>query len=130
MYYISFNSMYKLQSKRLVTTSTSLGTQTGYNHFTIQVLNIRVWFLEIWYTPFTSVHYNLEHELAIVTESFSPLNLNYTTSLVKVWIRSDMIRHTIVDTVHLSYTTTSKNQFELVIASLKHVLSRQKDSPP
>ena len=38
---------------------------------TIQVLNIRVWFLNIWYTSLTSIHSNLEHGLAILTESFS-----------------------------------------------------------
>ena len=77
MYYISFNSMYKLQSKRLVTMSVSLCTQTGLYHLTIQVLNTRVWFLDIWYIPFTSMYYNLEHRVAIITGSFSPLNLNY-----------------------------------------------------
>ena len=65
---------------------------------------------------------------AIVTESFSPLNLDYTTSLVKVQIRNDMTSHAIPDTVHLSCMTTSKNQFELVTASLNHVLFTQKDS--
>ena len=29
-------------------------------------------FLNIWYTSLTSVHSNLEHELVILTESFSP----------------------------------------------------------
>ena len=42
-------------------------------HFTIQVLNIRVCFLNIWDTSLTSVHSNLEHGLAILTESFRPL---------------------------------------------------------
>ena len=32
----------------------------------------------------TSVHYNLGHGLAIVTESFSLLDLNYTTSFVSI----------------------------------------------
>ena len=35
--------------------------------------NTRVWFLNIWYNPFTSVHSNLEHGLSVLTESFSPL---------------------------------------------------------
>ena len=35
--------------------------------------NTRAWFLNIWYTSLTSVHSNLEHRLAILTESFSPL---------------------------------------------------------
>ena len=35
--------------------------------------NTRVWFLNIWYTCLISVHSNLEHGLAILTESFSPL---------------------------------------------------------
>ena len=59
----------------------------------------------------TSVHYNLEHELAIVTESFSPLNLYHTTSFVKVQIRSDATSHAIP----LSYTpVTGQNQLGLV----------------
>ena len=35
--------------------------------------NTRVWFLNIWYTSLTSVHSNLEHGLAILTKTFSPL---------------------------------------------------------
>ena len=49
------------------------------------------------------VHYNLEHGLAIVTESFGPLNLDYTTSFVKVQTRSDMTSHAIPDIVYLPY---------------------------
>ena len=45
---------------------------------------------------------NLEHWLAIATESFSPLDLDYTTSLIKVWIKSDMISNAISDCVYLS----------------------------
>ena len=37
---------------------------------TIQVLDTRVCFLNVWYT---SVHINLEHGFVILTESFSPL---------------------------------------------------------
>ena len=47
--------------------------------------------------------YDLEHGLAIVTESFSPLNLNYRPSFVKVQIRSDMPSHTISDAVSLPH---------------------------
>ena len=54
----------------------------------------------IWYTSLISVHYNLDHGLAIVTESFSPLNLNYRTSFVKVWIRNDIPSHAIPCHVH------------------------------
>ena len=43
----------------------------------------------------TSVHYNLEHRLAIVTKSFSLLNLDYTTSFVKVQTRCDETNHAI-----------------------------------
>ena len=86
---------------RLVTMSTSLCTQTGLHNLTIQVLNTRVWYLDIWYTSLTSVHYILEHGLPIVTESFSTLNLIYTTTFVKVQIRSDMPSHAIPDTVYL-----------------------------
>ena len=41
-----------------------------------------------WYASLTSIHNNLKRGLAIVTESFSPLNLSYTTSFVKVQTRS------------------------------------------
>ena len=68
--------------------------------------------------------------MAIVTESFSPLNLDYITSFVQVQIRSNVTSHAIPDTVHLLCATTGKNQFELVTASLKHVLSVWKDSTP
>ena len=59
---------------------------------------------DIWYTSLTSGHNNLEHGLAIVTESFSLLDLDYTTSLVKVQIRNDMTNHTNPDTVYLPCT--------------------------
>ena len=117
-------------SQRLVMMSASLHTQTGLHCLTIQVLNTRVCFIDIWYTSLTSVHYNLEHGLVIVTGNFSPLNLNYTISFLKVWIRIDVTSHAIPDTVHMSCTTTSKNQFELVTASLNHGLSMWKDSTP
>ena len=91
----SIDPLSKLQCKRLVTTWVSLHTQTRLHCLNIQVLNTRVCFIDIWYTPLTSVHYNLEHGLATLTESFSPLSLNYTTPLVKVWIRSDSTSHTI-----------------------------------
>ena len=95
MYHVSIDSLSKLQlqSKRLVTMSASLCTQTGLHCLIIQVLNTRVYFIDIWCASLTSVHYNLEHGLATLTESFSPLNLNYTTSLVKVQTRSDMTSH-------------------------------------
>ena len=63
----------QFMNTRLVTMSASLCTQTGLHCLIIQVLHIRVWFLNIWYTSPTSVHSNLEHRLAILTESFSPL---------------------------------------------------------
>ena len=64
---------FQIQSKRPVTTSASLHTQTGLHCLAIQVLNTRVCFIIIWYTSLTSVHYNLGHGLAIVTESFTVL---------------------------------------------------------
>ena len=94
MYYILLTQS-NLQSKGLVTMSVSLHTQTALHCLTIQVLNTRVWFLAIWCTSLISIHYNLEHGLVIITENFSPLNLDYTTSLVKVWIRSDITSHAI-----------------------------------
>ena len=94
--------MHKLQSKRPVMMSVSLYTQTGLHGLIIQVLNARVYY--IWYTSLTSIHYNLEQGLAIVIESFNPLDLSYTTSSVKVWIRSDVTGHAIPDTVYLLLT--------------------------
>ena len=86
----------QITEQRLVKMLESLCTQTGLHCLTSQILNTRVWFLDIWYTPFTSVQYNLDHGLAIIT-----LSLNYTTPLVKIWIRSDMPSSTIPDTVYL-----------------------------
>ena len=63
----------QVMNTRLVMMSTSLHTQTGLHCPIIQVLNTRVWFLNIWYTSLTSVHSNLEQGLVILTESFSPL---------------------------------------------------------
>ena len=99
MYYISFDSMYKLQSKGLVMMSVSLCTRTGLHHLTIQVLNARVC-----YTSLTSVHNHLEHGLVNVTESFSPLDLNYTTAFVKAQTKIDVTSHVIPDTVYLPCT--------------------------
>ena len=121
----SIDSFYNLPSKRLVTTSVSLYTQTRSPCLTFQFINTRACFIDLWYTSLTSVHYNLGHGLAIVTESFSPLNLDYTTSLVKVWIRSDL-----TSLILFTCPTTCKNQFELVTASLNHVLSVRKHSTP
>ena len=45
--------------------------------------------------PYTSVHSNLEHRLAILTEKQRALvhsDLSYTTSLVEVQSRSDMVK--------------------------------------
>ena len=58
---------------RLAMMSASLCTQTGLHCRIIQVLHTRAWFLNIQYTSLISVHSNLEHGLAILTESFSPL---------------------------------------------------------
>ena len=85
-------------------------TQTGSHCLTIQVLNTRVCFIDSWYISLTSLHYNLEHGLVTVTESFSLLNLDYTISFVKVQTRSDVSSHTIPDTVYLPCTI---NWYEL-----------------
>ena len=85
--------------------SVSLHTPTDLHNLTIQVLNTRVQFIDIWYTSLTSVHYNLEHGLAIVTQSFSPLILNYITFFVKVWIRSDATSHVISNTAYFAMHT-------------------------
>ena len=98
----------QITEQRVVMMSASLCTQTGLHNLTIQVLNIRVWFLDIWYTSLTSVHYNLEHRLAIVTESFSLFNLYHATS---VQIRSDTPNQAIPDTIYLP---CALNWFELI----------------
>ena len=58
---------------RLVTMSVSLHTQTVSCCLTIQVLNTRVYFLNLILTCLTPVHSNLEHGLVIPTESLNPL---------------------------------------------------------
>ena len=63
----------QFMNTRLVMMSVSLCTQTELHCHIIQVLNTRVWFLNIWYTSLTPVHSNLEHQFTILTESFSPL---------------------------------------------------------
>ena len=103
----------RIQSKRLVIMSASLRTQTGLHYLTIQVLNTKVCFIDIWYTSLTSVHYNLEHRLVNITKSFSPLNLNYTTSLVKVWIRSDAKSHAISDLFQACFMSYGYPNFEV-----------------
>ena len=110
--------------------SANLHSQTGLHYLTIQVLNTRVYFIDNCCTSLTSVYYNLEHGLAFITESFSPLDLDHITSLVRVQIRSDMTSHAIPHTVHLSCTTTGKNQFGLVTDSLNYGLFMWKDSTP
>ena len=55
---------------RLVTMSVSLRTQIRQPNLSVQILNTRVNFLNV---SLTSVYSNLEHGLAILTESFSPL---------------------------------------------------------
>ena len=63
----------QVMNTRLVMMSVNLCTQTGLHCLIIQVLHTRVWFLNIWYTSLTSIHSNLEHGLAILTERFTPL---------------------------------------------------------
>ena len=95
--------------QRLVIKSVSLHTQTGVFNLSIQVLNTRVHFIDIWYDSLTSVHYNLEYGLVITTESFSPLNLNYTISFVKVQIRSEATSHAIPDVMCTELGKTGLN---------------------
>ena len=53
--------------------------------------------------PFTSVHSNLEHGLAILTQrALVHSDLSYTTSLVEVQSRSDATSYAIPDTVYLA----------------------------
>ena len=58
---------------RLATMSVSLHTQTILHCLIIQVLTQESDSQIFDTTPFTSVHSNLEHGSAILTESFSPL---------------------------------------------------------
>ena len=58
---------------RLAMMSASLHTQTILHCLIIQVLTQESDSQIFDTTPFTSVHSNLEHGLAILTESFSPL---------------------------------------------------------
>ena len=87
--------------------SMSLCSQTGLPYLTIQVLNTIVFFIDIWYTSLTSVHNIYEHVYLIwiliwkFWIELCPLNLNYTTSFVKVQIRSDTPSHAIPDAVYL-----------------------------
>ena len=74
------------------------------SNFISQILNTNVHFIDIWYTSLTSIHYNLEHGFAIVTENFSPLNPSYITSFVKIQIRSDVTSHTIPGAAYLPCT--------------------------
>ena len=72
--YVTLNNSFSniiIPSQRLVTMSASLHTQTVLHCPIIQVLNTRVWFLNISITCFTSVPSKLEHGLVILTESFS-----------------------------------------------------------
>ena len=72
-----------IPSQRLVTMSASLRTQTVSHCLILQVLNIKSLLPKILDTiPFTSVHSNLEHRLAILTESFSPLRFCLTQPLL------------------------------------------------
>ena len=84
-------------------------------HFT-QVTEI----VHISYASLTTVYNNLKHQLTIVTESFSPLNLNYTTSFVKVQTRSDVASHVISDSVYLP---CALNWYQLVSAGSRPKLN-------
>ena len=72
--------------------SVSLCTQTVLCCLIIQVLNIKSHFLHV---SLTSVHSNLEHGLAILKESFSPLRSVLHNLLVEVQSRSDAVNHAI-----------------------------------
>ena len=65
--------------------------------------NTRVWFLNIWYTSLTSAHSNLEHGLAILTESFSPLR----SVLHNLSCWSPKQKSTLIDTQHNSMTSVA-----------------------
>ena len=89
LHFLDSLSKLQIQSNRLVTMSASLHIQTRLHYLIIQVLNIRVCFMAVWYTSLTFVHDNFEYGLAIITEYFSQLDLDKTTSFVKVQTRSD-----------------------------------------
>ena len=75
--YVTLNNSFSniiIPSQRLVTMSASLRTQAVLRYLIIQVLNIKSLLPKcLIQSPFTSVHSNLEHGFAILTESFSPL---------------------------------------------------------
>ena len=110
----------QFMNTRLVTMSVSLHTQTGLHCLVIQVLNTRVWFLNIRYTSPTSVHNNLEHGLAILTESFSPLR-----SVLHLSCWSPKQKSTSIDTQYNSsnFSNTSRYNLEHRLAIMLNKLS-------
>ena len=103
----------------LVMMSVHLCTQTGLHCLIIQVLNTRVWFLNIRYTSLNFVHSNLEHVLAILTESFSPLKSELDNlpcwSPKQKWCGKAML-FLILSIFHVHYTRS--DWFDLVPTNL------------
>ena len=62
-----WGSSFPFTEQRLVKLSVSLRTQTILHCLIVQVLNPGVYFIDSWYTPFTSIHCHLEYWLAILT---------------------------------------------------------------
>ena len=98
--------------------SVSLHTQTGLHCLIIQVINIRVWFLNIWNTSLTSVHSNLEHGLAILTESFSPLKICITQPML-LKSKSEVMQQAMLFlfVMHTKLDQTGLSWFELATAN-------------
>ena len=102
-YYLLIQNMYYIS----LTPGTNYRVKTGNNiiEFTHSKWIMQSYFSSPKYKSlipkYISLLYTLEHGYAIVTESFSLLNLNYITSFVRVQIRSGMTSHTIPDTVDL-----------------------------
>ena len=120
-YILCFRWLYaQFMNTRLVMMSVSLHTQTVLHCLIIQVLYTRVWFLNVQHTSLISVHTNLEHGLAILTESFSPLKL--VLHNLSCWSPKQKWR----DKPHYSYfvihATTRLIWFELVPTSLNSVV--------
>ena len=101
-----------ISSQRLVTTSASLRTQTGLHCRILQVLNRKSLLLNV---PPTSVCNNLEHGLASLTESFSPLESELHN--LPSWSPKQKCALSYAIPFYTMYTTTRLNRFFLASAS-------------
>ena len=126
--YVTLNNSWGntvIPSQRLATMSVSLRTQTVLCCRIIQVLNIKSLLPKcLIQSPFTSIHSNLEHGLAILTERFSPLrsvlhNLSCWSPKQK-WCDKPCYSY------FVTHTTTRMIWFELVPTSLNCMVKHGK----